>query len=178
MDRATRCYLGWAVMETRTEDALQALVDGAPQASTCYSDGFALYANLVYGEATYTAVLDKSQTYTVEGGTPTCGIIWPASGGNRAVSRTASGPYAGPSSSSSGPTISVSCGGSGTPRTRNTSLNLYHQLVSHSLFTEQHDCLLLNRKAKERERSRGIVTVVAELGRSARLSSVSGASWL
>ena len=55
-------------METRTEDGLQAVVDSAPQASTYYSDGFATYANLVYGVATYTAVLDKSQTYTVEGG--------------------------------------------------------------------------------------------------------------
>lgn len=60
--------MGWAVLEQRTEDGLQALVDGAPQASAYYSDGFATYANLVYGEASYTRVLDKSQTYTVEGG--------------------------------------------------------------------------------------------------------------
>ena len=68
MDRNTHCYLGWAVLPSRTEDELQALVDAAPQASTYYSDGFATYANLVYGDASYTAVLDKSQTYTVEGG--------------------------------------------------------------------------------------------------------------
>jgi insertion element IS1 protein InsB len=43
-------------------------VDDAPQANAYYSDGFATYANLVYGEARYTAVLDKSETYTVEGG--------------------------------------------------------------------------------------------------------------
>lgn len=55
-------------MEHRTEDRLQALVDAAPQAMAYYSDGFATYAHLVYGEATYTTVLDKSQTYTVEGG--------------------------------------------------------------------------------------------------------------
>lgn len=55
-------------MEIRTEDELQAVVDAAPQATAYYSDGFVTYANLVYGDATYTAVLDKSQTYTVEGG--------------------------------------------------------------------------------------------------------------
>jgi len=55
-------------MEHRTEDGLQALVDAAPQAANYYSDGFAAYATLVYGDARYSAVLDKSQTYTVEGG--------------------------------------------------------------------------------------------------------------
>ncbi len=68
MDRRTHCYLAWAVLTTRDEDGLQAVVDAAPQAAAYYSDGFALYANLVYGTATYTAVLDKSQTYSVEGG--------------------------------------------------------------------------------------------------------------
>lgn len=68
MDRATHCYLGWAVLATRTEAGLQAVVDGAPQAATYYSDGFALYANVVYGDAVYQAIRDKSQTYTVEGG--------------------------------------------------------------------------------------------------------------
>ena len=68
LDRTTHCYVGWAVVEQRTEDDLQAVVDAAPQASAYYSDGFATYANLVYGNATYTAVLDKSQTSTVEGG--------------------------------------------------------------------------------------------------------------
>lgn len=68
VERRTHCYVGWAVLPSRTEDALQVIVDAAPQARTYYSDGFATYANLVYGEASYTAVLDKSQTYTVEGG--------------------------------------------------------------------------------------------------------------
>jgi insertion element IS1 protein InsB len=68
LDRTTHCYVGWAVLETRIEDELQAVVDAAPQARTYYSDGFATYANLVYGAARYEAVLDKSQTYTVEGG--------------------------------------------------------------------------------------------------------------
>ncbi len=55
-------------METRTEAGLQAVVDAAPQATSYDSDGFATYANLVYGDATYTAVLNKSHTDTVEGG--------------------------------------------------------------------------------------------------------------
>lgn len=68
LDRVTHCYVGWAVLEHRTEAGLQALVDAAPQATAYYSDGFATYANLVYGAASDTAILDKSQTYTVEGG--------------------------------------------------------------------------------------------------------------
>lgn len=56
------------MLETRTEAGLQAVVDAAPPARAYYSDGFATYATLVYGDATYRAVLDKSQTYTVEGG--------------------------------------------------------------------------------------------------------------
>ena len=68
VDRTTHCYVGWAVVEERGEATLQQVVDHAPQAHAYYSDGFATYANLVYGEATYTAVLDKSQTYTVAGG--------------------------------------------------------------------------------------------------------------
>lgn len=60
--------MGWAVVPERDEATLQAVVDQAPQAHAYYSDGFATYRNLVYGEATYTAMPNKSQTYTVEGG--------------------------------------------------------------------------------------------------------------
>ena len=53
----------------RDAATLQAVVDGALQASTYYSDGFPTYAGLVYGlDATYHALPNKSQTYTVEGG--------------------------------------------------------------------------------------------------------------
>ena len=55
-------------MPERDEATLQAVVDQAPQAHHYYSDGFATYRNLVYGEASYTAMPNKSQTYTVEGG--------------------------------------------------------------------------------------------------------------
>lgn len=56
------------MVEARDEPALQAVVDQAPQAQAYYSDGFATYRDLVYGAATYTALSNKSQTYTVEGG--------------------------------------------------------------------------------------------------------------
>ena len=52
----------------RNDVTLQAVVDQAPQAQAYYSDGFEGYAGLVYGPARYAALLDKSQTYTVEGG--------------------------------------------------------------------------------------------------------------
>jgi IS1 family transposase len=56
------------VVPERTEAVLQGVVDQAPQARAYYSDGFATYKNLVYGDAEYTAMPNKSQTYTVEGG--------------------------------------------------------------------------------------------------------------
>jgi IS1 family transposase len=60
--------VGWSVVEERNVTTLQAVVDQAPQAARYYSDGFATYRDLVYGDATYTAMVNKSQTYTVEGG--------------------------------------------------------------------------------------------------------------
>lgn len=51
----------------RTEAALQAVVDQAPQAGAYYSDGFLAYPGLVYGPATHQALPNKSETYTVEG---------------------------------------------------------------------------------------------------------------
>ncbi len=55
-------------MPHRTEPALQAVVDQAPQAAAYYSDGFTAYQGLVYGPAPHTALPNKSQTYSVEGG--------------------------------------------------------------------------------------------------------------
>ncbi len=68
MDRHSHTIVGWAVVAARDEATLQAVVDQAPHAHAYYSDGFPPYANLVYGDATYTAMPNKSQTYTVEGG--------------------------------------------------------------------------------------------------------------
>ncbi|HSH82362.1 MAG TPA: hypothetical protein VLA19_27860 [Herpetosiphonaceae bacterium] len=52
----------------RTPEVLQAVVDQAPQASAYLSDGFLGYRDLVYGPATYRALRNKSETYSVEGG--------------------------------------------------------------------------------------------------------------
>ena len=67
VDRATRCILSWAVLAQRSVAPMQAVIDRAWGAKHYYSDNFSTYATLVYPEgATYHAMLDKSQTYTVE----------------------------------------------------------------------------------------------------------------
>ena len=48
VDRKTRCILSWAVVEVRTKDALQQVVDQAPKAKWYYSDGLDAYQWLWY----------------------------------------------------------------------------------------------------------------------------------
>jgi len=48
VDRQTRCILGWSVVWTRTQDAIQHIVDEAPKANWYYSDGFDAYQWLWY----------------------------------------------------------------------------------------------------------------------------------
>jgi|SRR5215212_783010 len=67
VDRRTSCILGWAVDYERSQDTLQALVDGARQAAFYFSDLFAPYRTLVYTPGLYTPMPDKSETYRVEG---------------------------------------------------------------------------------------------------------------
>jgi IS1 family transposase len=67
VDRATHCIVGYAVVAERTPDVLQGVVDQAPHARAYYSDGFPAYRELVYGPAEYAALLNKSETYSVEG---------------------------------------------------------------------------------------------------------------
>lgn len=56
------------MVPVRDLETLQAVVDQAPQAPTYDRDGLLGYQALVYGlTATHTAVLDKSETYSVEG---------------------------------------------------------------------------------------------------------------
>ena len=43
-------------------------VDQAPQTTEYFSDGCASYDELVYGAASYQAVQDKIETYSVQGG--------------------------------------------------------------------------------------------------------------
>ncbi|PLS78811.1 MAG: IS1 transposase, partial [Chloroflexi bacterium] len=58
---------GWAVCFSRTEAVMQAVVDMGPQAQHYHSDALAVYQALVYAPGKYTAHLDKSETYSVEG---------------------------------------------------------------------------------------------------------------
>ena len=67
VDRRTSCILAWAVDFERPATTLQALVDAAPQAHFYYSDLYATYRSLVYTPGIYSAMLDKSETYRVEG---------------------------------------------------------------------------------------------------------------
>lgn len=68
MDRLTRCIVGWAVVEERTFDTLQPVVDQVPRtARQFYSDGLEAYPTLLYYDGRHEAHTDKSQTYSVEG---------------------------------------------------------------------------------------------------------------
>jgi IS1 family transposase len=51
----------------RTIEILQSVVDAAPQAENYYTDGFLMYQDLSYWGA-HKMLLDKSETYSVEGG--------------------------------------------------------------------------------------------------------------
>lgn len=54
------------MVSTRTPEALQAMLDRSPQATHYYSDGYTLYEALIYTPGQHMAVVDKSQTYSVE----------------------------------------------------------------------------------------------------------------
>jgi len=66
VDRDTRCIVGWDVLMERAYDPMQAMLDRSPQAKQYYSDAFAIYDTLVYYPGQHQAMLDKSQTYSVE----------------------------------------------------------------------------------------------------------------
>lgn len=67
VDRTTRCIVGWSVLFQRTFEKLQDVVDQGPRAQRYFSDGFASYADVYYYGGQYRALLDKSETYSVEG---------------------------------------------------------------------------------------------------------------
>ena len=66
VDRKTRCILGWAVVWTRTKEAIQDVVDHAPKAKLYYSDGFDAYQWLWYHFGKYEISKGKAATYSVE----------------------------------------------------------------------------------------------------------------
>ena len=65
-DCETRCILGWAVVWTRTQEAMQHVVDQAPKAKWYYSDGFDAYRWLWYHFGRYEVSEGKTNTYSVE----------------------------------------------------------------------------------------------------------------
>ena len=67
VDRKTRCILGWAVVWTRTQAAIQQMIDGAPKAKWYYSDGLDAYQWLWYHLGRYEVSNAKADTYSVEG---------------------------------------------------------------------------------------------------------------
>ena len=67
VDRRTSCIVGWAIAAERSTEALQQMVDDAPQAAFYFSDLFPLYRCLVYTPGIHTPMPDKSETFRVEG---------------------------------------------------------------------------------------------------------------
>ena len=59
--------MGWQVAPTRVFEVLQQVVDSAVRTKHYFSDGFPCYADVYYPNATYQAVRNKAQTYSVEG---------------------------------------------------------------------------------------------------------------
>ena len=68
VDRETRCFLAYRIVEARSVEEAQALVDEAPAAKSYFSDNFKIYWNVEYGKARYVAMRNKSETYAVEAG--------------------------------------------------------------------------------------------------------------
>jgi IS1 family transposase len=59
--------LGFAVVEERTREAIQAMVDNAAKAKWYYSDAFDVYGRLWYHGGRYEISYGKRDTYSVEG---------------------------------------------------------------------------------------------------------------
>jgi len=70
VDCHTRCVVGWSVVWTRTQEALQHMVDEEPKANWYYSDGFDAYQSLWYHFGRYDVPVGKADTYSVEGDNP------------------------------------------------------------------------------------------------------------
>lgn len=73
-------------------EALQAMVDEAPQARYYYSDLFAPYRSLIYSPGIHTPMPNKHETYRVKVTMPNYGIIWPVWRAAPAVFPLHSGP--------------------------------------------------------------------------------------
>jgi insertion element IS1 protein InsB len=67
VERATSCIVGWTVSFSYASDIWQTVLDDAPQADVYFSDSNNTYEALVYSPGSHIALLNKSQTYRVEG---------------------------------------------------------------------------------------------------------------
>jgi len=67
VDRATLCILGWHVGPERSGALVQSLLAQTVPGERYYSDGHEGYRGVVYWPAEHRALLDKSETYSVEG---------------------------------------------------------------------------------------------------------------
>lgn len=67
MERQTSCIVGWAVSFSYASPIWQAVLDTSPQAVLYYSDSNNTYEALIYTPGIHIALLNKSQTYRVEG---------------------------------------------------------------------------------------------------------------
>lgn len=67
VERASRRFVAWAVVPERTKIVFESLVDAAPVARNYFSDAFSTWGASWYPGA-YTALPNKSQTFSVEGG--------------------------------------------------------------------------------------------------------------
>lgn len=67
VDRETRCIVSWRVVWHRSVDMAQEMVDQALPAHHYFSDAFPAWGAVLYWAGEHTAMMDKSQTYSVEG---------------------------------------------------------------------------------------------------------------
>lgn len=67
VDRDTRCIVSWRVVWERSVDMAQQMVDSSPSAALYFSDAFPVWQAVLYLKGEHFTVIDKSQTYSVEG---------------------------------------------------------------------------------------------------------------
>ena len=67
VDRGTRCILSWRVVWERRVDVAQQMVDESPPAAVYFSDAFPSWEAVLYLQCEHFTVIDKSQTFSVEG---------------------------------------------------------------------------------------------------------------
>jgi IS1 family transposase len=67
VDRDTRCIVNWRVVWERRGEVAQDMVDSTVPAALYFSDAFPSWEAVVYLQGEHVTVIDKSQTYSVEG---------------------------------------------------------------------------------------------------------------